>query len=127
MGFFTRLVVSHSCRCKNTRNKKDLWTGCEKDKKIWIPKSTQSKSVGSFQKESKKIYFILSRKIHSNVFTVLEYEAVGGLYMKLKECLPKEYKINISEMSNNGSKDKTKLEMEQESKKNDGKNRPNIL
>ena len=99
----------------------------EKDKKIWIPKSTQSKSVGSFQKESKKIYFILSRKIHSNVFTVLEYEAVGGLYMKLKECLPKEYKINISEMSNNGSKDKTKLEMEQESKKNDGKNRPNIL
>jgi len=30
-------------------------------------------------------------------------------------------------MSNNGSKDKTKLEMEQESKKNDGKNRPNIL
>ena len=47
--------------------------------------------------------------------------------MKLKECLPKEYKINISEMSNNGSKDKMKLEMEQESKKNDGKNRPNIL
>ena len=83
--------------------------------------------MGRFQKESKKIYFILSRKIHSNVFTVLEYEAVGGLYMKLKECLPKEYKINISEMSNNGSKDKTKLEMEQESKKNDGKNRPNIL
>ena len=99
----------------------------EKDKKIWIPKSTQSKSVGSFQNESKKIYFILSRKIHSNVFTVLEYEAVSGLYMELKECLPKEYKINISEMSSSGSKDKTKLEMEQESKKNDGKKRPNIL